>query len=147
MSKENPSGCRRRPLKLSVCIASGYCRYCWAFIEAEAYSEHCQTFKTESFAKRRIPGVAVLYTSSTSLNMPKYLWKYLNKLFWLYQGSEYAWSSYMFERRLKMPCNLNMPGFWIWQGLHRVLNMFEYGSICLYVRQYVWTWRNIVQCP
>ena len=37
-----------------------------------------------------------------SLNIPKYPSKYLNKLFWLWRGSQYAWSSYMIERLLKM---------------------------------------------
>ena len=50
---------------------------------------------------------------SISLNMPKHPWKYLNNLFWLCQGSECAWSSYMFDRLLKMPLVLNKPGFWI----------------------------------
>ena len=36
--------------------------------------------------------------ASISLNIPKYPWKCLNKLFWLSQASEYAWSSYMFDR-------------------------------------------------
>ena len=51
-----------------------------------------------------------------SLNMPKYLWKYLDRLFWLCQCSEYAWSSYMFDRLLKMPLIGNVPGFWVWHG-------------------------------
>ena len=37
------------------------------------------------------------------LNMPKYPWKCLNKLLWLFPGSEYAWSSYILDRLLKMP--------------------------------------------
>ena len=54
------------------------------------------------------------------INISEYLWiilwKSLNKLFWLCQGSEYARSSYMFDRLLKMPRVLNKPGFCIWHG-------------------------------
>ena len=60
--------------------------------------------------------VSVTEYASVSLNIPKYPWKYLNKLFWLCQGSEYAWSSYIFDRLLKMPPVLNKPGFWIWHS-------------------------------
>ena len=35
-------------------------------------------------------------------------------MFWLCQGSEYAWSSYMFYRLLKIPQVLNVPGFLVW---------------------------------
>ena len=54
--------------------------------------------------------------ASVSLNILKYPWKCLNKLFWICLGSEYARSSYMFDRILKMPRLLNKPGFWIWRG-------------------------------
>ena len=57
--------------------------------------------------------------------MPKYSWKCLNKLFWLSQDSEYAWSSYKFGRPLKMSLILNKPGW------RRIPNMFDYGSIRL----------------
>ena len=67
--------------------------------------------------------------ASIYLNIPKYPWKWLNKLFWLCQGSEYAWSSFMFNRLLKMPWVLNMARLYM-QGLYRVLNMPEYGLIC-----------------
>ena len=93
--------------------------------------------------------------ASISLNIPKYPWKCLNKLFWLSQNCEYAWSSYMFDRVLKMAQVLNVPGFRIWmaqlykQGLHRVPNMVqyasiipEYASIWLHVPRYVWTCLN-----
>ena len=49
--------------------------------------------------------------ASTSLNMPKYSWKYLHKLFWLCQGS-----SDMFNRILKMSWVPNKSAFWIWHG-------------------------------
>ena len=49
--------------------------------------------------------------ASLSPHIPKYPWKILTKLFWLCQGSEYAWSSFMFDRLLKMPRVLNVPGF------------------------------------
>ena len=66
--------------------------------------------------------------TSILLNIPKYPWKCWNKLFWLCQDSEYTWSFCMFDRLLKIPRVLNVPGFWIWHGLympclHRVLNM------------------------
>ena len=35
-------------------IAEGYCTNDWAVIETETYSEHCQAFKMEGFAKRTI---------------------------------------------------------------------------------------------
>ena len=80
--------------------------------------------------------VSVAEYASTSLNIPKYPWKCLSKTFRLYQGPQYTWSSYMFDKLLKMPQVLNKPGFWIWhshmaQGLRRVRNMSDYGSIRL----------------
>ena len=60
--------------------------------------------------------VSVAEYASISLNMPKYPWKCLNKLIGLCQVSEYAWSSYIFYRVLKMPQVLDNPGFWIWHG-------------------------------
>ena len=55
--------------------------------------------------------MSVAEYASVSLSVPKYPWKCLNKLFWLCQGSEYAWSSYMFDRLLKIPWDLNVPRF------------------------------------
>ena len=67
--------------------------------------------------------------------MPKYPWKCLNKLFCLCQGSEYAWSSYMFDRLLKMPQTLNKLGFRIRHSCicKRYVEfwMSDYGSIHL----------------
>ena len=67
--------------------------------------------------------------------MPKYPWKCLNKLFCLCQGSEYAWSSYMFDRLLKMPQTLNKLGFWIRHSCickrYAEFRMSDYGSIHL----------------
>ena len=62
--------------------------------------------------------VSVAEYATISQNMPKYAWKCLNKLFWLCQGSESAWSSDMFHRRLKMPRVLNKPGL-------RITNCWE----------------------
>ena len=91
--------------------------------------------------------------------MPKYPWKWLNKLFWLCQGSEYACSSYMFDRLLKMPPVLK-AGFWIWHGcICKCYAVFwiclimaqyasitpQYASICFNVPQYTWTWLNILE--
>ena len=42
--------------------------------------------------------VSVDEYASISRNMVKYPWKCLNKMFWLRQGFEYAWSPYMFDR-------------------------------------------------
>ena len=102
--------------------------------------------------------VSVAEYASISQNIPKYLWKFLNKLFWLCQGSEYAWSSYMFDRLLKMPRVLNVTGFWILHNYicksYTVLNMSEYGLICLnnawiYLNapQYVWSWQHCLNVP
>ena len=81
--------------------------------------------------------LSVTEYASISLNMPKYPWKCLNKLFWICQGSEYTWSSDMPDRLLKMPRVLNRPGLWIWHGFicmdyaeFRIrLNMAPYVSI------------------
>ena len=97
--------------------------------------------------------VSVTDYASISLNMPKYPWKCLNNLFWLCQCFEYASSSYMFDRLLKMPLVLNKSGFFM-QGLHRVSNisnfcsieMLEYASVLLNVPQYAWKWLNIAEC-
>ena len=97
-----------------------------------------------------------------SLNMPRYTWKWLNKLFWLCQGSEYVWSTYMFGRLLKMNPVLNKPGFWSWHGCicrgwveFRIYLIMapnasitpEYAWICLNVPHYALTWLNIPECP
>ena len=73
-----------------------------------------------------------------------------------------AWSSYMFDRFLKMSRVLNKPRFWIWHGcicngyveFRIFLIMFsyasvipKYASICLNVPQFDWTWVNITECP
>ena len=75
---------------------------------------------------------------SISLNMPKYPWKWLNKLFWLCQSSEYACSFYMYSKLLKMPETfedvLNKPGFWIWQGC--ACKGYAEFRICLIIAPY-----------
>ena len=96
--------------------------------------------------------------ASISLNMPKYPWKCLKKLFWLCQGSIYAWSSDMLHKLLKMFWVLNQPEFWIWHccickgytefriGLIMspyVLIMSDCVWICLETPQYASTWLNI----
>ena len=88
--------------------------------------------------------VSVAGYASMSLNMPKYLWKCLNNLFCLCQGSEYAWSSYMLDKLLKMPPDLSKPGFWIWHGcvwkgyaeFQICLIIAPYDSLCLSTPQY-----------
>ena len=82
--------------------------------------------------------------ASMSLNMPKYPWKCLNKLFWLCYGSEYAWSSYMFDNLLKMPRLLNKPGFWIWYGC--ICKGYAVLRICLIMAPRLnnaWIWLNM----
>ena len=49
-------------------------------------------------------------------NMYQYPWKCLNKPFRICQGSEYAWSSDMFDRLLKKSWVLNMPWLRICHG-------------------------------
>ena len=93
-----------------------------------------------------------------SLNVLKYLWKRLNKLLWLYQSSEYSWSSYMFNTLLKMAPVLNKPGFWLWHGCicksyaefqmclimaPYVSIMLEYASVYLIMTDYCWISLNI----
>ena len=58
--------------------------------------------------------------ASVSLNMPKYHCKCLDKPFWVWQGSEYAWSSDMFNRLLEFQLSqvLNMAQLFM-QELHR----------------------------
>ena len=95
------------------------------------------------------------------LNIPKYPWKCLNKLLWLCQRPEYAWSSDMFYRLLNMPRVLNVPRFSIWhdcicKGYTEFLiclNMAQcasikpgYASRCLNVPQYSWRSLNITEC-
>ena len=102
-----------------------------------------------------------------SLNMSKYPWKCLNKLFWLCQDFEYSWSSQMFDRLLKMSWVLSKPRFWIWHScickgyaefwiwLHTpqwcqnmsqyalmFLNMPEHGRILVNVPEWVWKCLN-----
>ena len=60
--------------------------------------------------------VSVAEYTAISLNIPKCWWKCLNKLLWWCQGSAYAWSSYMFDRLLKMFPVLNVSGFRIWHS-------------------------------
>ena len=101
------------------------------------------------------------YTSITP-NIPKYPWKSLKNLFWIWYGSEYTWSSYMFGRLLKMPWVTNKPGFLTWHGyickgyaeFQICLIMAPYASImsghasiCLSVSQYAWTWLNTAEYP
>ena len=106
--------------------------------------------------------VSVAEYASISLSIPKYPWKCLNKLSWLCQCSEYAWSSYMFDMILMMFLVLNKPGFWMCHGCickgyteFRICMVMapytslmpKYAWIWLNVFQYAWTWLNIAECP
>ena len=87
--------------------------------------------KRPLFSPPSYASVSVAEYETVSLYMAKYPWKCFNKLFWLCQGSEYAWSSYMFNRLgLKMPRLLNKPGLWIRHGCIRVRQSSEY-VLCL----------------
>ena len=78
--------------------------------------------------------VSVAEHVSVSLNMTKCLCKWLNKLFWLFQGSEYACLSYMFDRLWRCLHFWEQVSELTWlhiQDLPRVLNMSDYRSIRL----------------
>ena len=76
----------------------------------------------------------------------------MDKLIWLWQRSQYAWSK--FHRHLNMPPVLsvsgrNMARCEYIQGLHRVLNMLwkclnmcEYTLIMLNMLEYTWIYLN-----
>ena len=71
------------------------------------------------------------------MNIHQYPWISLNTLenarinCCVYARAEYAWSSYIFDRLLKMPWMiLNMARLYK-EGLRRIPNMSDYGSICL----------------
>ena len=96
--------------------------------------------KSGDFFLSRCAPVSVAEYASVSLNMPKYPRKWLNKLFWLCQGSEYACSSYMFGRFLKIPPVLNKPGFWIW------LYMPQYALMSLNTPEHGWILMNVLEC-
>ena len=95
--------------------------------------------------------------ASVSLNMPKYIWKCSNKLFWPCQmiilHVRQAFEDACGSKKARV---LNMARLCM-QGLRRVLNMSDYGSICfknawyasvnLNVLQYAWTWLSIAECP
>ena len=78
--------------------------------------------------------------ASISLNIPKYSWKCLNKMFWLCQSSGYAWSSYTFNRLLKMYQVLNKLRFRIWLKYEYVYARVTQSS------KYAWLWLHTPQC-
>ena len=78
--------------------------------------------------------VSVPEYASISLNMNTYYWRRLHKLFWLCQDFEYAWSSYMFDRLLKIPRVLNKPRFRIWYGC--ICKDYREFRICLTMALY-----------
>ena len=96
--------------------------------------------------------------ASISLNRPKYPWKCLNELFWLCQGFEHTWSSYILDRILKTLRVLNKQGVWIRHGCiftryteFRICLIMapyasimpEYASICLNMAEYCWMSLNM----
>ena len=72
--------------------------------------------------------------------MLEYLWISLNILenacimLWLCEGSEYAQSSYKFDRLLKMFQVLNVSEFWIWHSC--ICKGYTEFWICLNMAQY-----------
>ena len=103
-------------------------RYFWIYIFNEKFNSKRHTIRAFLSKKRALfsifkrageasplPLIWVLVSVAEyaliSLNMSTYPWKFLNKLFWLILGFECAWSSYMFDRLLKMPPFLNKPEF------------------------------------
>ena len=85
---------------------------------------------------------------SISLNIPKYTRKCFNKLFWLSQGSEYAWSSYMFEKLLKITPVLNKPGFWIWHDcICKGYTEFQTSDYTWIIPEYASTCLNTLNMP
>ena len=114
-----------------------------------SYAEACfSIFKKGQGRTFTFPQVAWLWVW---LNMHQHLWISLNileKTILTMSGLWNSSSSYMFNRLLKMPQILNVPGFWIWYGCVSkgytefwiCLNMAQYASImpeCL----------NMLQCP
>ena len=75
--------------------------------------------------------------ASISLNLPKYLWECLHDALTMPGLWICLWSSYMFDRLLKIPWVLKVPGFWIRYCCIRKgfpefwisLNMAQYASI------------------
>ena len=115
-------------------------------------SEHFYDFQN---GEGRTPLSSLVACLWVWLNMHQYPW-----IFRLCQGSEYAWSSYIFDRLLTIPPVLNKPGFWIWRScIYKgyaesqyiwyapyTSIMTEYASTCLNVPQYTWIWLNIAEC-
>ena len=95
----------------------------------------------ERFAKEKCLSVAnnvsisLADNASISLNIPKYPWQCLNKLLRLCLGSQYTWSSFMFDTFLKMLQVLNMLNFWIWNCC--ICNGYTEFWICPIMAQYV----------
>ena len=104
--------------------------------------------------------VSVAKYAPILLNISKYLWKIIERTVLTMPGSEYAWSSYMFDRLLKMLRVIDKLGSWIWHGckgytefrrcLHMAsyasimpLNMPQYPLICLNMAEYCWISLNI----
>ena len=80
--------------------------------------------------------LSVVEYALTSLNMPKYPWKCLNKLFWLCQSSEICLVTIHVHQALEDASGFkyarvhNIAQLYM-QGLPRVLNLSDYDSICL----------------
>ena len=82
------------------------------FVQSQRIYLHFQKRAGETLP---LPLVAHLWVW---LNKDQYPWISLNILenSWKCHSSEYAWSSYGFNRLLKMPRVLNVTGFWMWHG-------------------------------
>ena len=107
--------------------------------------------------------VSVAEYAPISLNMPEYPWKWLNELFWLCQGSEYACSSYMFGRLLESPpvlkaafsehgmvvyARVTQSSEYVWLWLHNQwrLNMSQYALMSLNMPEHDRIFLNVPEC-
>ena len=65
------------------------------------------------------------------LNAPEYIWKSLNKLFWLCQVSQYTSSSWIFDRVFNMPPAIICAG-----SKYAVLLYYNYYLLELYIQSF-----------
>ena len=84
--------------------------------------------------------VGVAEYASVSLNMSKYCWKCLNKLFWRCQCSEYGTIVY---------ARFTQSSEYVWLWLHtpqQCLNMPQYALMSLSVPEHGWILLNVFEC-
>ena len=112
----------------------------WAFLSKSQFGLFFQKsgqFPNFEIGRVGLPpsciAVSVAEHTLTSVNISNYLWRYLSTM---HEGSEYAWSPYMFDRLLNQVFRFyKKPLFWIWHScickdyIYKVWNMSDYGSI------------------